>query len=60
MKIEEWMLLINKIPDRIYRIQGPAVYEYLAVGEKNPVYPVNPVKKKFKIGSIQHLWLGWY
>jgi hypothetical protein len=41
--------ILKNISDRIYRIiwiEGPSAYKYLAVGEKNPISPVNPVKKK--------------
>ena len=39
----------KNISDRIYRIiqiEGPSAQEYLAAGEKNPIYPVNPVQKR--------------
>jgi hypothetical protein len=39
---------IKIILDRIYRIiwiVGPSAQGYLAAGEKNPINPVNPVKK---------------
>jgi len=42
---------LKKISDRIYRIiwiEGPSVLGYPAVGEKNPINSVNPVKKKAK------------
>ena len=55
--------ILKNISDRIYRIiwiEGPSAYKYLAAGEKNPISPINPVKKKkLKIESIQHpesLW----
>jgi hypothetical protein len=38
----------KNISDRIYRIiwiEGPSASEYLTAGEKNPIIPVNPVKK---------------
>ena len=50
--------ILKNISDRIYRIiwiEGPSAYKYLAAGEKNPISPVNPVKKKkLKIESIQY------
>jgi hypothetical protein len=39
----------KRILDRIYRIikiEGPSAKGYLAVGEKNPVNPVNPIQKR--------------
>jgi len=40
---------MNGISDRIYRIiwiERPSAYGYVAVGEKNLLNPVNPVKKR--------------
>jgi hypothetical protein len=39
----------RKISDRIYRIdwiEGPSAEGHLAAGGKNPINPVNPVKKR--------------
>jgi hypothetical protein len=29
-------------------MEGPSASEYLAAGEKNPIIPVNPIKKKIE------------
>ena len=44
--------IYKKQLDRINRIERPSSEGPLAAGQKNPVYPVNPVYKKIKIESI--------